>query len=72
MKTDEGISPLARLVFFCNCAMAMNFVQFVKKKVSVNPQWRKLMLQVQISLNVEVSVCGTWLKPLDGETAFVM
>jgi len=70
--TDEGISPPARLVvFFCNCAMAMNFVQFVKK-VSVNPQWRKLMLQVQISLDVEVSVCGTWLKPLDGETAFVM
>ena len=71
MKTDEGISPPARLVvFFCNCAMAMNFVQFVKKKVSVNPQWRKKMLQVQISPNVEVSVCG--LKPLDGETAFVM
>ena len=61
VMTDEGISLLARLVvFFSNCAMAVNCVQFVIEfafRQSAVCSWRKLMLQVQISLNVEVPPC---------------
>jgi len=76
VMTDEGISLARLVVFFSCCAMAVNCVQFViefaLRHSAVCCWWRKLMLQVQISLNVEVSTSGTWLKPLDGETAFVM
>jgi len=75
VMTDEGISLARLVVFFSCCAMAVNCVQFVIEfafRHSAVCWWRKLMLQVQISLSVEVSACGTWFKPLDGETAFVM